>query len=865
MSRSRKINIFLAWMGFLTLGIIIFVAVVQSQMQVSAKGEDCKNELSTPVFCTPTNPPKPTRRQATKTPYRSPTSTDRPTQTVTPTVEELTATWTSTFKPTVLGVSATPRPSPSVTLVPLIPILQPTYTYIPLVLRPLGDVWVTGMEVTQSIQIYGSGSLDNTIPLLAYKKTVVRVYVQSDSFSAPWRNVTARLTVTGSGITGRVLEPSTSSPSMTIAVSPAGSHRDILSDSFNFVLDSDQTRVGDVDLSVRIYDISGRPESNIANNTGSLHIHFNPGTYKTLYAFSHGTCDSANNATPPPWSMLEPQRRYVENSFPLTQFFIVPLPGNPTPCFRTDSTARSDQRANGWALDQLDRVCPSGGCIIFTFNPIVPERGGQAGWCCGVSSLGNTVINGDTRNDANSPGDIMAQEYGHFYQSPAWHTFDPTSPYPWRDNTIGHQVGMRTSAGTYGWGLETRPSGDGDVFSYGPSPFWSSPFSYCLLLNGITGGRTVCPAGSAMAALPDSHVSEHGGSKLFSPPALDKQYPYLKITGWLLANGSAVFEPFVSVSANANLPAVPENEQGQGYHLVAYDRLDNPVTDYYFQSVVGTHESPEDSRFFLLNIPYDPAIQRIRLLKGDQVLATSTASKNAPQVTIQSSLQDQSLKGKQTIIWKGNDADGDKLTYWVDYSTDNGQTWLPLGSRIEENSLTVDFDSVPGAAQAVIKVTASDGFNTASAESATFSAPKKAPQITLSGVQDGFTSTQGQPFYVEASAFDWEDGVFTDPASFTWTSDKDGPLGTGPWISPQSLSPGQHTLTVTVRDSDGNVASAAVHVTILDARPENYSEPRGPETIYLFLAVLAGILLLGIGALIVSVRYLRSQSRASKA
>src|SRR5258706_13752398 len=521
--------------------------------------------------------------------------------------------------------------------------------------------------------------------------------------------------------------------------------------------------------------------------------------------------------------------------------------------------ARSDQRANGWALDQLDRVCPAGGCIIFTFNPIVPERGGQAGWCCGVSSRGNTVINGDTRNGTDSPGAIMAQEYGHFYQRPAWHTFDATSPYPWRDNTIGRQVGMRTSVGTYGWGLETRPNSDGDVFSYGPTPLWTSPFSYCLLLNAISAGRTVCPAGSARALLPDAHLLKPGPSKLFSAPAPGSTFTYLKITGWILPDGRAAFEPFVSVSADRDIPTVPDNETGPTYHLVVYDGLDNPLTDFYFQSMVGTHDQPGDSKFFSLNVPYDPAIKSARLFKGDQFLARRAATKNMPLVAIQSPVQGQSLKGQQTIVWQGSDPDGDALTYWVDYSVDGGQTWLPLGSSIQENSLQVDFDSVPGLDKAMLKVTVTDGFNTASAESATFDVPKKAPQITLSGVQDGFTTDQGRPFYVEASAFDWEDGAFTDPSAYIWTSDKDGPIGTGPWISPQSLSPGEHTLMVTVRDSDGNVASAAVHVTILASQPEKYSEPRGPESYFVLLAVLAGIGLLSIGVVIAIVRFLRSR------
>ena len=62
-----------------------------------------------------------------------------------------------------------------------------------------------------------------------------------------------------------------------------------------------------------------------------------------------------------------------------------------------------------------------------------------------------------------------------------------------------------------------------------------------------------------------------------------------------------------------------------------------------------------------------------------------------------------------------------------------------------------------------------------------------------------------------ASAFDPEDGDLS--AAITWSSDVDGPLGTGGTLS-VPLTMGVHVVTATVSDSLGVVASASVTFTV---------------------------------------------------
>src|SRR5260221_12417704 len=108
-------------------------------------------------------------------------------------------------------------------------------------------------------------------------------------------------------------------------------------------------------------------------------------------------------------------------------------------------------------------------------------------------------------------------------------------------------------------------------------------------MAGITATRLVCPAASRMASNPNLHL------KTLNAPASASENQYLQITGWLTAAEQAAFEPFETFTSTSALPAVPENQIGNAYHLILYDILDNPLTDFYFNRARGTHDQPGDS------------------------------------------------------------------------------------------------------------------------------------------------------------------------------------------------------------------------------------------------------------------------------
>lgn len=73
-------------------------------------------------------------------------------------------------------------------------------------------------------------------------------------------------------------------------------------------------------------------------------------------------------------------------------------------------------------------------------------------------------------------------------------------------------------------------------------------------------------------------------------------------------------------------------------------------------------------------------------------------------------------------------------------------------------------------------------------------------------------SPMGAALWLQGYAYDLEDGALAETA-LRWSSSRDGDLGTGSQVL-VSLSPGEHLITFTATDSDGNAATATVRVYV---------------------------------------------------
>tara|TARA_R110000782_G_scaffold24264_2_gene62747 strand:- start:1921 stop:3846 length:1926 start_codon:yes stop_codon:yes gene_type:complete len=87
-----------------------------------------------------------------------------------------------------------------------------------------------------------------------------------------------------------------------------------------------------------------------------------------------------------------------------------------------------------------------------------------------------------------------------------------------------------------------------------------------------------------------------------------------------------------------------------------------------------------------------------------------------------------------------------------------------------------------------------------------------APSVSIATPANNASFTQGDSVSFSASASDNEDGNLS--SSITWTSSRDGAIGSGASFSTTSLSVGTHTVTASVTDSGSLSGTDTVTVTI---------------------------------------------------
>ncbi len=94
-----------------------------------------------------------------------------------------------------------------------------------------------------------------------------------------------------------------------------------------------------------------------------------------------------------------------------------------------------------------------------------------------------------------------------------------------------------------------------------------------------------------------------------------------------------------------------------------------------------------------------------------------------------------------------------------------------------------------------------------------FSVPRKDPTVFIMDPEEGQTYAIDEWVLLTALAYDQDDDDLAED-DMAWTSDLDGPLGTGSEVALESLSRGWHTITLTGTDGEGLTSSHSVRVCV---------------------------------------------------
>ena len=467
--------------------------------------------------------------------------------------------------------------------------------------------------------------------------------------------------------------------------------------------------------------------------------------------------------------------------------------------------------------------------LYFLFRPPNPNLYFGAvikGSFHGVTSAGGAIIgmnqfSGYLRFDDTKDYDdtFLAHEFAHCLgrnhtrfkgvcrQAPCDNNYSP------RLGTIGetaHQFDEWNSACVFGTDLKNRsmmPEETADVMTYEPKR-WVSPYTYLKMREALI---------NAQSANELSNYRKMEAKDAASLKDVSSKKAAIIVGRNNSLENSAVISHFVIIDYEGTIQLPIEGP----YEILFKDGQGEILNRYPFSpDRFAAEGSSEEESVFGLVLPWDINTREVELIETaspSTSLTSFKASNNPPSVTVNYPNGGESLTdGKMTLRWTAGDVDGNSLKFIVQYSADGGQTWETLVTDLQESSLEIHVDALNGSTQALIRILATDGFYTSQDQSnGFFTVANHSPRTTIVSPETGSSFTYNQGFVLRGRAYDREDGRLGD-AALKWSSNIDGQLGSGRslYINTSLLTEGNHTITLTATDSNGNSGTAAITVGI---------------------------------------------------
>jgi hypothetical protein len=125
--------------------------------------------------------------------------------------------------------------------------------------------------------------------------------------------------------------------------------------------------------------------------------------------------------------------------------------------------------------------------------------------------------------------------------------------------------------------------------------------------------------------------------------------------------------------------------------------------------------------------------------------------------------------------------------------------------RSQEPHLTVPTLGLGGSKNALVKVTASDGFHTSEAVSDPFVLPTTAPVAAIFGSKEQLTFTADEPVVLRGAAFDLQEGVLKGESLQWFIVEPKGTylLGSGDELVVKPLPVGKRIIQLVATNQDG--------------------------------------------------------------
>jgi hypothetical protein len=735
------------------------------------------------------------------------------------------------------------------------------------------NLWAMAMEITQGIQSWLPTSTQHTavitptftypaaptaVPLVAGRTTIVRVYagVENTVSGVPVTKARAWLrcytdaafSISCSGPTK--LSPKNQPPQIPreITVRPGDSldtkRRDTRL-SWNFELPGAWIQAGRIYLEAEVAPPTGVTECgtcyDAANRIRVSQVDFNtvPNFTNNLVHLVRISRQLSGTTTAPTQAQINAPTDFFRKTYPVDEASVSSTPNATWTLNDCGNNCDPDPQKN------LDVRC---GRVTGLLANSFPNKANKmavlavidTGYPCSGRGGG-----GYAYTNAGAPAKTGGEEVGHAVGlshagPPPGHGAECQAAsggcdndWPWPHGTTG-----AFGFDILNWTVQPPGTTEADLhdfMSYG-SPNWVSPRNWIRVYNAFTNSNLAYPK-SGQQSSAGGELKASVAPEIAPTTALTATSSYLLVRGEFDEDAGWTLRPAYELQ----FPQGSHDDLGEGdYTIELLNALEQVVSVRHFSLPPG-HIDTDDPETVLIPppsfveiLPLPEGVETIALRTVTETLAVVSRSANVPSVEILSPTADgfEGQPDNPIIRWQGRDADENPLYYMVQYSpAASGRQepdWQTLASDLTAEELPISLADLPGGSIAMVRVLASDGFNTGVATSPNFVVTGKPPRAEILAPSDGTIIGEGDRIVLRGTAWDLEDGLL-NPGDLSWYSDRDGLLGTGRRLEVTTLSPGTHEVTLQAQDSDGQFGTAVIAIQVTERVNTQPTADAGPD------------------------------------
>jgi len=704
---------------------------------------------------------------------------------------------------------------------------------------PFRWTWISGVEVTQSIQYYQSAQhltdssdvrADNSARLVANKPAWVRVYAQS----LLEKSVTATLSIERRAFGFLWFPVGTLSPAGSGVVSASitesyDQERSSTNETVNFVIPAADFH-GVLRLKVRLRNPSTGTEYDSHTLVVNASLRQTLRLRAILVSYNGPSTAATTNPPPPTMSLAAPT---LNDARATAARALLMMPVQSTGWFTSAGTV-------AWNLPLDDPRTSAGGCStnwnallnrLTTTRTNDGNRGdvvyygllpagiplGVPG--CGVGGLGA---------GANGDQGTFVHEIGHgygFQHTPCGNTgaSDPNYPVyePHPSASIG-EYGLNISNGTV-----LSPQSTFDYMSY-CGPQWMSLYQHDRLINHARLDPEF--VGDRPLWVDKLEFREYTLEDLPYPPPDPWRELDMVLNPVIAISGVVHSARDVEVTSVARVDAMgaPPGET-TGLTASLLDDDGRPLASGTVMRLrthggcgCGDDDGPGYPYSFEAYVPGSQRGARLVVSDGEEPLWERTARAKRPEVgELSVRADEESLR----VSWSGDVDEEETSEVWLQWSGDEGRTWHGLVTGVRERETVVPTSGLP-AGTVLVRALLHDGFDTAVSEPAAVRVPEAPPDVAILSPRDGEMVLAGSTLRLWGAAGTQDGSGLEDERAARWRID-DEKVGRGLDVWVPAPEPGEHTVSLSV----GKSARATVTFRVVDPERDYGSQHRpDPES-----------------------------------